>query len=112
MSAKSFFFTLFILFDIILLDFKKGVRFLQFKRQIKKFVSLFLCLVLFCAFSSCRSKSNNINWLLDSSPRNIDPQTATLDSELLIIKNCLVGLFEKNADGELFSSFVESYDVS
>lgn len=30
----------------------------------------------------------------------------------MIIKNCFSGLFEKNENGELMSSFVESYDVS
>ncbi len=82
---------------------------------LKRFSAVFLCAVLaLCSFSACnRSGSGKtIYWLLDSSIRNLDPQTATQDSELLVIKNCFAPLFEKDQNGEMFSSFVESYGTS
>lgn len=70
--------------------------------------------ICICSFSGCSraGSGKSVSWLLSSSPRNLDPQTASSDSELIIIKNCFSGLFEKNADGEIFSSMVEHYGVS
>jgi oligopeptide transport system substrate-binding protein len=53
-----------------------------------------------------------VYWLLSSSPKNLDPQTAKGESELNVIKNCFSGLFEKDQNGELISSVVEHYTVS
>ncbi len=86
-----------------------------FKKTAFKTFALLLCLCLLCAsLCSCDKKGSgkSVSWLLSESPRNLDPQTASSQSELLIIKNCFKGLFEKNSDGELFSSMVESYSVS
>ena len=74
-----------------------------------------LCAVMLAtSVSGCArgGSSKSVSWLLTSAPRNLDPQTAKSESELLIIKNCFKGLFEKNADGEIFSSVVEHYGVS
>lgn len=80
---------------------------------LRRIIAIILCaLLLLFPLCSCRGKSKNVNWLLSTAPKNLDPQTAEDESELLIIKNCFTGLFEKNADGELFSSFVKKYDVS
>ncbi len=82
---------------------------------LKHFAAVFLCAVLALgSFSACNrgSGSKTVYWLLNSSIRNLDPQTATQDSELLVIKNCFAPLFEKDANGEMFSSFVESYGAS
>lgn len=88
---------------------------MHIKKAFFRFLPVFLCLTVFIScFSSCHrgTSSKNVNWLLSSSPKNLDPQTATLDSELLIIKNCFSPLFEKDEKGEMFSSFVESYGSS
>ena len=78
------------------------------------FAVLLSALLVLCSFSACRGSGGgeNIYWLLDSSIRNLDPQTAADESELLIIKNCFAPLFEKDQNGEMFSSFVESYGAS
>ena len=86
----------------------------RYKKTVR-FIALVLCAVMFAlSFSGCArgSSSKSVSWLLDESPRNLDPQTAESESELLIIKNCFRGLFEKNADGEIFSEIVERYGVS
>lgn len=89
---------------------------MRFKhKKAVKFVALMLCAIMFAtSFSGCArgGSSKSVSWLLDEAPRNLDPQTAKDESELLIIKNCFRGLFEKNADGEIFSSMVEHYGVS
>ena len=62
------------------------------------FAVLLSALLVLCSFSACRGSGGgeNIYWLLDSSIRNLDPQTAADESELLIIKNCFAPLFEKD----------------
>ena len=86
------------------------------KRSVlKRACAIFLCAVLALgSFSACNrgNSKKTIYWLLDSSIRNLDPQTAKGDSELLVIKNCFAPLFEKDQSGEMFSSFVESYGSS
>ncbi|MBQ7799484.1 MAG: hypothetical protein IJ370_03235 [Oscillospiraceae bacterium] len=82
---------------------------------LKRFATIALsALIVLCSFSACRGSNGgeNVYWLLDSSIRNLDPQTASDESELLIIKNCFAPLFEKDQNGEMFSSFVESYGAS
>ncbi len=85
------------------------------KATFLKLISLCLCVILLMpAFSACKTADGGktVYWLLSSSPKNLDPQTARGESELNIIKNCFSGLFEKDADGEMVSSVVEHYDVS
>lgn len=85
------------------------------KATFLKLVSLCLCVILLVpAFSGCKTADGGktVYWLLSSSPKNLDPQTARGESELNIIKNCFSGLFEKDENGELISSVVEHYDVS
>lgn len=86
----------------------------QYKKA-AKIIALMLCAVMLAtSVSGCArgGSSKSVSWLLNEAPRNLDPQTAKSESELLIIKNCFKGLFEKNADGEIFSSIVEHYGVS
>lgn len=89
------------------------MRFL--KKKFLRLAAFMLCIVLsVCALCSCSraGSGKSVSWLLSTAPRNLDPQTASSESELLIIKNCFSGLFEKNADGEIFSSMVKHYAVS
>ncbi len=84
-------------------------------KKLLRAAALLLCAVMYsCVLFSCAraGSGKSVSWLLSAAPRNLDPQTASSDSELLIIKNCFRGLFEKNADGEIFSSVVRHYGVS
>lgn len=88
---------------------------LKHKKSVLRAIAVLLCIFLLVPiFSSCRGRSNqkSVAWLLNSAPRNLDPQTAENESELIVIKNCFSGLFEKSEGGELVSSFVKHYDVS
>jgi len=85
------------------------------KTAFLKLISLILCVILLVpVLSGCKTADGGktVYWLLSSSPRNLDPQTARSESELNIIKNCFSGLFENDANGELVSSVVKHYDVS
>lgn len=85
------------------------------KATFLKLISLCLCVILLVpVFSGCKTADGGktVYWLLSSSPKNLDPQTARGESELNIIKNCFSGLFEKDENGELISSVVEHYDVT
>lgn len=85
------------------------------KSAFLKLISFILCVILLVpVLNGCKTADGGktVYWLLSSSPRNLDPQTARSESELNIIKNCFSGLFEKDANGELVSSVVEHYDVS
>lgn len=84
-------------------------------RFFTKIIALILSFILcFICFSGCRGSDSGKStaWLLSSTPKNLDPQTAKNESELLIIKNCFTGLFEKNSGGELLSSIATHFDTS
>ena len=49
---------------------------------------------------------------VDTKPKNIDPQLAVSDSELIIARNTLTGLFRINEDGKAEKSLCESVEVS
>lgn len=85
------------------------------RNALLKIVALILCIILcICPLCACKTADGGktVYWLLSSSPKNLDPQTAKDESELQIIKNCFVGLLEKNAEGEIVSAAAESYSVS
>ncbi len=87
---------------------------MAFKRAFLRALSLMLCVCLLAAsFSGCKDNSSKtLYWLLSSSPKNLDPQTASGESELLIVNNCFAPLFEKDQNGQLVSSVLERYETT
>ena len=81
--------------------------------MIKKILALFIC-VLFCiSFIGCDSTKNAyIYFELPKTPSTLDPQIASEDSELLIIKNIFEGLVRYNEKGEIVCGVAESYEKS
>lgn len=79
-----------------------------------KFLSIFLCIVTlsFCLLG-CSDKTDDayIYFELPSIPDTLDPQTASADSELLIIKNIYEGLMRKDKDGNVVCGVAESYSL-
>ena len=77
-----------------------------------KFLAL-LITVLLCLspLTGCgyNSKDAYIYFELPKVPSTLDPQTASEDSELLIIKNIYEGLLRKDSDGNIVNGAVESY---
>ena len=94
----------------------KGSEFLHFKKRLlTKIFALTIAFILSLGcLSGCRGSDSgkSTSWLLSSTPKNLDPQTAKSESELIIIKNCFTGLFEKSSGGELLSSVSTQFDVS
>ncbi len=81
-----------------------------------KVVSRLLCFVLslLVVFSvaGCEStKDAYIYFELPSTPDVLDPQTASADSELLIVKNIFEGLLRKNSEGKIVCGVAEIYET-
>lgn len=63
-----------------------------------------------CSFNSDEDKVISMD--VESAPSTIDPQLAHSDSELIVIRNTMTGLFRIAADGSAEQSLCESYTVS
>ena len=65
-------------------------------------------------FTGCSDKTADayIYFELPEVPYTLDPQIATSDTELLIIKNIYEGLFRKNEKGEITYGAIEKYFVN
>ncbi len=83
--------------------------------KIKKIISFALILSFMFALSSC-SKGDGKNFLfryaIQSDPQNLDPQLATDEASLTVIKNLYEGLMKKDKNGNPVNAIAESYTVS
>ncbi len=78
----------------------------------KRISALTLCLViLVLSFSGCGSDflTAYIYFNLTEPPVSVDPQTASSDSELLIVRNMYEGLLRKNDSGAVVCGACETY---
>ena len=76
----------------------------------KKNLCLILCLL--CLIHSCGCSDTSeayIYFELPSAPQTLDPQTASSDQELLVVKNIFEGLLRKNEKGEIVCGAAENY---
>lgn len=81
--------------------------------KIKKIFALLLILSLLIPVTGCsKPEDAYIYFELPSPPLTLDPQIASGDSELLIIKNIHEGLLRKDADGKIVCGIAESYEKS
>ncbi len=80
----------------------------------KLFLKLVSCLLILTTLLSLIGCSNTneayIYFELTETPTTLDPQTASTDAELLIIKNIFEGLLRKNQKGEIVPAIAESYE--
>ena len=77
-----------------------------------KLLSLTLSLLMLLGIMGCdSSKDAYIYFELPATPDVLDPQTASKDSELLIIKNIFEGLLRKNSKGEIVCGVAENYET-
>lgn len=75
-----------------------------------KLICLLLCLVFVLPLSGCSNTDDAyIYFELPASPLTLDPQTASLNQELLVVKNIFEGLLRKNSKGEIICGAAESY---
>lgn len=80
----------------------------SFKRVIAIILSFIIILV---CFTGCAEKYTDaiIYFELIEKPKTLDPQTASSDSELLIVRNIYEGLMRKSEDGTIVCGVSESY---
>ncbi len=75
-----------------------------------KLLTLLLAVVFVFQLTACSdTKDAYIYFELPELPTTLDPQTASTDSELLIIRNIHEGLLRKNAEGEITTGIAKSY---
>lgn len=80
--------------------------------QIIAFSLCFIILMLSCGCDINSGSNKIISMDVDTKPKNIDPQLAVSDSELIIARNTLTGLFRISEDGKAEKSLCESVKVS
>ncbi|MCQ2478213.1 MAG: ABC transporter substrate-binding protein [Clostridia bacterium] len=80
--------------------------------RIKRAVALILAAVVLLCLCGCESKSNNarIYVNLPDIPKNLDPQTASSVSELMVVRNIFEGLLRKDKTGKIVCGVCESYE--
>lgn len=76
-----------------------------------RLLSLLLIFCFIFTISGCSDTNEAyIYFELPATPATLDPQTASDDSELLIIRNIYEGLLRKNDNGKIVCGVAESYE--
>ncbi len=81
----------------------------------KKATALILCVCTALSLCGCNLSSDKnkiISIDVDGEPKNIDPLLASSDSELIIARNTLTGLFRIDENGDAEKSLCKSHSVS
>ena len=76
-----------------------------------RLISLFLIFCFVFSLTGCSdTKDAYIYFELPATPLTLDPQVASSDSELLIIRNIYEGLLRKDSKGKIVCGVAESYE--
>ena len=78
------------------------------KLFIKKIISLILCFSIICSLlilGGCGAENFSIYFGISQMPKNVDPQKAQSQAELLAVRNCFRGLFKQDANGNTVDIF-------
>lgn len=76
-----------------------------------RLICFLLCLIFIFPISGCDKTSDAyIYFELSSTPDTLDPQTASKDQELLIVRNIFEGLLRKNEEGKIVCGVAENYN--
>lgn len=82
---------------------------------IKRAISLALVIALCVCFVGCdNSEETKVYFGLDKDelPTTVDPQAASTDAELMLVRNMFEGLLRKNSKGEIVNGACSSYEKS
>ncbi len=83
------------------------------KRTLKTITYIILIiLVLVCSVGCDDSEAARLYFELPEKPTTLDAQTASSDSELLIVRNIFEGLLRKDQNGKIVCGAAESYTKS
>lgn len=81
--------------------------------HLKRILAILLCVILALPITACSSTGDAYLYFeLTETPQNLDPQTASSDSELLIVKNTQEGLMRKDAEGDIVCGIAKSYTLT
>lgn len=82
--------------------------------SLKKLIAVALGLVLLCLclLSGCSSDSYSLYFGVNEMPKNIDPQKASLQAELLAVRNCFRGLYKLDTDSDAVPDLAQKTDIS
>ena len=81
-------------------------------KRIIKLINIILITAIICLCCGCSGSSSKayIYFELPEKPQTLDPQTASLNSELLIARNIFEGLLRKDSGGKIVCGAAESYE--
>ena len=81
--------------------------------KFKRIISLLLIVLILFSFAGCdHTDKAYIYFQLSEKPTTLDPQVASTDTELLIIRNVFEGLLRKDNNGKIVCGVAESYKKS
>lgn len=83
-------------------------------KALKRIAAMVLCAVIICTLmTGCLEENNGadygFSYSLTANPKNLDPQIASDNNSLLVIKNLFEGLMRIGPDGELIPGVASSY---
>ena len=82
----------------------------------KHFGTRFSAALLTAAFAlsltGCGSGTNSFTWFVDTIPANLDPQVATVASDIIACENLYSGLVRRAPDGELGPALCQGWEIS
>ena len=80
--------------------------------RIFKAISLILAALMLITLAGCKDSYQDaiIYFEIPEKPYTLDPQTASTDSELVIVNNIFEGLLRKNASGAIVCGACESFE--
>lgn len=84
-------------------------------KKVIRVIAILLCFALFSVLL-CGCKDYNakavIYYEVDTAPKTIDPQLASTETELMMVRNLFEGLMRVNENGEVVNGVVDSYTYS
>lgn len=80
-------------------------------KTMKRAIALFLSLSLLLLVSACKARHQDavIYYEIPEKPHTLDPQTASTDAELSLVRNLFEGLLRKDEDGDIVCGAASSY---
>ena len=79
-------------------------------KTIRHIIATIVTLVLILTLTACNSTEKAyIYFSLNEQPQTLDPQIASSDTELLIVRNVFEGLLREDKDGKIVCGIAESY---
>lgn len=80
-------------------------------KHLNRLAALLLCPIIIACSAACSDNSDRrIYFEISEAPSSLDPQTASTDTELMIVRNLYEGLMRLSSSGELIPGVAEGYE--